>query len=188
MRIAIEILITLAAFVLAVLGLLYSAWPLIERILRIFRIHRHRNGKTNKRYPQSSGVSLRAWPRLFRIGRFLQAWVVRQDEEDFTQTLSHYEQLVKLMNDDPQVVEILLKKLAYQVPHQTEDWYCTVVLKQIQQWIENKLSEDADNPHFGQQQVTQYLTRYREHPSWWVYRKIARDYGLFKNLPSNFNA
>ena len=190
MQIVLETAIAIVATLLAVLGLLYALWPLIETIQRLYRQHRqvkpdhqYRTPNNRDRIPIKLSMFF-AWMHSSQIMSILRAWPIPPQDYNPTQSLSNYEQLVKLMNDDPQVVDILLKKLAYQVPNQSQDWYCNVILKQIQRWIVNKISDEANNPTFGEQQVAQYLAKYRHRPNWWIYRKLARDNGLYN--PASF--
>ncbi len=97
------------------------------------------------------------------------------------ESLSPYEQLVKLLNDDIQVVSLLLQKLEYQVPDQTRDWYSRMALKQMQVWIVTKVSADRNDPGFGERQIAMYRAKYCDRPNWWVYRQLAIDYQLFRD-------
>ncbi len=125
------------------------------------------------------GFLYAVWPLLEKGAEFLK---LRQPTEAnrYDPTLTPYEQLVKLLNNDLQLVSLLLQKLSYQIPHQPDDWYCKVAFKQMQLWIVNKLSDDRNDPEFGERQATRYLSKYRDRPQWWVYRKLAIDHGLFQ--------
>ena len=106
-----------------------------------------------------------------------------------SETLSPYDELVKLLNDDIQVVSLLLQKLEYQVPDQTQDWYSRMALKQMQVWIVSKIAADRNDPGFGERQLAKYRAKYCDQPNWWVYRQLAIDYRLFRDgfdrTPSN---
>lgn len=101
--------------------------------------------------------------------------------EQTNQSLSHYEQLVKLLNDDIHLASLLLQKLANQMPDRTDDWYCRTALAQMQLWIVTRISADRNDPGFGERQVMKYQAKYCDRPNWWVYRKLAIDYKLFQD-------
>ncbi|MGK7910399.1 MAG: hypothetical protein AB4050_02795 [Synechococcus sp.] len=125
------------------------------------------------------------WPLLVRARQWYQHHVAgsrpTQQSGQTSEVLSHYEQLVKLLNDDIQLTSLLLQKLAYQMPDQTDDWYCRMALMQMQLWIVNRISADRNDPGFGERQMAIYRAKYCDRPSWWVYRKLAVDYQLFRD-------
>ncbi len=139
---------------LAVVVLLYAVWPLLAKILQLYQA---RFGSPD-------------------ILKSLSLKPLRQA----TQPLSHYEQLVKLLDDDIHLASLLLQKLAYQMPDRSDDWYSRTALTQMQLWIVTRISADRNDPGFGERQVMKYQAKYCDRPSWWVYRKLAVDYQLFQ--------
>lgn len=153
MQFDIEQSITVVAWLLATIGFLYCAWPLVLGAVQFYQRKFGETGDDGRDNQRTRGQ----------------------------EHLSAYEQLVKLLNDDIQVVTLLLQKLACQVPDQTEDWYCRMALKQMQVWIISKISAARNDINFGEQQASKYLAKYRDRPIWWVYRKLAVDYDLFRD-------